>query len=129
MTEYPENSGYITIGQDFGQSASYTYNYPGHFTINNDKKMDTSKYYVVRKDTPAWEAGAILKNTGGNGGYKAIATLWDKPCIETLDYHEAKMVVEGSDFFERVYAIEQDGKTVYTTKEKARDAVGKTVEA
>lgn len=88
-----------------------------------EKKVANKKYYKVVKETPAWERGAILE-CDGDGGYKAINDLWDK--IENNgDYVEIKKVVEGSDFFERVYAMGKASKMLFVTKEKAQEMASK----
>lgn len=90
---------------------------------NNTKNMDsesTGKFYKVIKDTPAWEKGAIIKFDGSES-YKAVNTLFSREGAEP-GYVEVRRVVEAQpEFFERVYQATEGGKTVYVTKEKAKE--------
>lgn len=81
----------------------------------------SERFYRVKKDLPAWAAGAIVKRSG-DGDYEAISDLW-----ETFEegypheYVEKKEIVENSpEFFERVYSIGVLGKAKFVVKEMAR---------
>lgn len=71
------------------------------------------------KETPIWEVGCIISNTGTNGGYLPIEDVWTRfPAVST--YYEGKEAVEApenSKWFERVYPSPTD-KLVFVTKEK-----------
>lgn len=81
------------------------------------------KFYRVKKDTPTWKAGAIIK-TGlvTTDNYSAISDLWD--VVENKDdrfiWTEDPNIVENSpEWFERVYDISILGKVKYLVKDAA----------
>ncbi len=92
--------------------------------IKNNNKTMNEKYYQVLKDTPAWKTGAIIEGRGGNNGYSAINAVYETEAAEGISYYETKQVVENSpEYFERVYRVAKDKKTVYTTKEAAQKII------
>lgn len=78
-----------------------------------------AKFYKVVKDHPALEVGAILQEVAR--GYRPISDLWTKD-IKNLpdDYVEVLRLVEGSDWFERVYEVTVNGDTRYMSKADAQ---------
>lgn len=81
-----------------------------------------STFYRVLKDTPAWDAGAILKRIGDN--YQTISDLWGtKAADECENYYESYHIVEGApDWYERVYEVSVLGKAKYLSREAAKKA-------
>lgn len=87
-----------------------------------------SKFYRVKKDTPLWSKGAIIKCSDGNDAYYPISDLSLR--TEDIDsgWHEGAKAVEAkenADFFERVYEVSLLKKASYLTKEAAQQAYSK----
>ena len=77
------------------------------------------KYYRVKKDTPIWDAGAIIA-TDCSGDYRALEDVWNRSDKKGSVYAESDEIVEASkneEFFERVYASKSE-KALFVTKEK-----------
>lgn len=116
--------GYIQRGIKSGYTAPDEY-----WELIKVKETTMSKFYRVLKDTPVWEAGAILtKNSDGD--YEAISDLWN---TDATDKHkdiiiELDTIVENSpEWFERVYEVKVLGKAKYLAKEAAKEAHNKLV--
>lgn len=88
------------------------------------KKM-TTKYYRVKKDLPAWNAGAILKLDSCDNTYVSINDLWDSTAVEKVEdsvCEHAGIVENSPEWFERVYEVGLLGKTKYLVKDAAQKA-------
>lgn len=93
---------------------------------NKKEEKNMAKFYRVKKETPAWEAGAVVSNEKDSAKYKTINDLWDKECIEGIEYWESLKVVESSpEWFERVYPVNLIKKTVYKLKAQAQELLSK----
>lgn len=83
------------------------------------------KYYRLKKDTPALDAGAILRLDGD--GYKPIDDLYSTPACGDNPYFAKFTIENASDWYERVYPVNLITKTVYKLKEEAREYFSKEV--
>lgn len=91
------------------------------------KENDMSvKYYKVVKDHPFWETGAIVSNEDVETNYKAINDIFMKQYTDSEDFEPSlsfkALVVEYSDFFERVYQMGKLEKMLFGTKKQAQAA-------
>jgi len=84
------------------------------------------KYFIVKKDTPLWLKGAILKPTDTENGYNAISDLWDANEKINNEYLTATIIESQPEWFERVYETSILGKAKFLTKEKAREFYNQT---
>lgn len=91
--------------------------------INKKGSKMSDKMYRVKKDTPQWEEGAIVKKDN-DGDYSAISNLWDTPATQKMDHYvETEKIIENSPgWYERVYEVSVLGKAKYLTKEAAKKA-------
>lgn len=84
------------------------------------------KHYKVIKENFLWEVGAILEPTSNCSEYKGY-----EPIDEVYKKHDggeyiSKNIVENSpDYFQRVYKVDLLTRTVYETKEKAKELLEK----
>lgn len=85
----------------------------------------STKYYKTLKETPMWEAGAIISNENNSTQYTPIDNIFER--IDGTDgYYEAKLIIESpdnKDWFERVYKVNLLTKVVYETKQKAKELI------
>ncbi len=82
------------------------------------------RYYIVKKDTPIWQEGAIISNEQEAVYYRPVNDLYLRD-DEFSSWYEGAPVVEheiNTEFFERVYPVSTLGKMLYLSKEKAREA-------
>ena len=84
------------------------------------------RYYVVKKDTPLWSEGAILKPNDDGNGYVAISELWNASDVVKSEYLSKRIIEEQPEWFEQVYEVGILGKAKYLTKVKARDLYNNT---
>lgn len=95
--------------------------------VTKENKIMTSKYYRVKKETVAWNEGAVLEYDGSNQ-YKPISDLWDTDARDRgvklgRSYAECDYIVENSpEWFERVYDVTVLGKVKYLVKDAAQKA-------
>lgn len=90
------------------------------------ENSNMSKFYRVKKDTPAWEAGAILKHDSDKS-YSPISDLWnteaaDEAIKDTPLCMRAALIENCPEWFERVYEVSVLGKSKYLIKEGAKKA-------
>lgn len=91
------------------------------------KNMAKEKFYRLKKDTPALNAGAILKKGDCDSDYQPISDIWDTDACESNNrsYFTAYVVEHAADWYERVYPVNLLTKTVYKLKAEAMEAMNK----
>lgn len=80
-----------------------------------------AKHYRVIKDNFLWDDGAIIKKEDSDNGYRPIDSIFCKSEFEHNEYITAKIIEESPEYFERVYGVNLVTKTVYKTKEEAKE--------
>ncbi len=80
-----------------------------------------TKYYRVIKDNFLWDVGAILKKDNDEKGYTPIDEIFCKLERNILEYITADIIEDSSEYFERVYGVNLLTKTVFKTKEEAKE--------
>lgn len=96
-------------------------------TLEGDNHMSSStKYFKVTKETPELMEGAILKPYSGND-YVVISDLWNQDGVEE------EVIVKNPETkknnYERVFAAQEDGRTIYVDKATARQLLTNSVSA
>lgn len=87
--------------------------------IKNNENKNMEKFYRVKKDTPAWLAGAIIKHDGQD--YKSVNDLFDQEWTSDKYYECFTVVEKATEWFERVWPVMVDGgEIVYKVQEEAR---------
>lgn len=85
------------------------------------------KFYKVIKENFLWEVGAIIENKSGDSdnckvGYEPVDVIFCKH-EEHDEYISSSIVENSTDYFERVYPVSLLTKTVYKTKEQAKEMI------
>lgn len=85
-----------------------------------------NKYYKVIKDNFLWEEGAIISNTANSeGGYIPIDPAFIKHENNATEYITAGIIENSPETFERVYPVNLATKTIYKSREEARELLKK----
>jgi hypothetical protein len=90
-----------------------------YISATSKEHKEMTKFYRVIKDIPALTAGAIMR-FDGDDSYDAISDLWNRVELDDCYSEEAAVVEGSSEYFERVYEVEQGRKKVYLVQAEAQ---------
>lgn len=130
---YYDNYHKYTYQKGMQHAFGRSYIEKGLITNNKEKSktMANEKYYRVKKDNFLWSEGAILKQDLERGkesekyGYAPINDIWDTTENNGTEYITGRIIENNPEWFERVYEVNLLTKTVYRTKEEAKEFITK----
>jgi hypothetical protein len=96
----------------------------GNFNNSIEEKKPMVKYYKVVKDHPVYEIGCILEKSGDF--YRPVTPEFTKDfparTVDSEAWGEDVILVEDSDWFERVYKVDSKESISYLSKADAQAA-------
>lgn len=96
-------------------------------TKNTMSKCESTKFYKVLKDTPLWEAGAVIQfcpELGSKGGYVAVEEIFNKE-FTGKEFLGRRIVENSPEWFQKVYKVNLLTKAVYRVREEAKELFNK----